>query len=68
MNSPVLSMANTVKDSIRTRKMAILAADGVNEKNVTAILIDALTAQGAIAEVIAPELDLLLESDTITNL
>jgi catalase len=53
--SAALSMVNTPKDSIRTRKVAILAADGVNENNVMA-LIDALTAQGAVCEVVAPKL------------
>ena len=28
--SPALSMANTVKDTVKTRKVAILAADGVD--------------------------------------
>ena len=32
--SAALSMANTRKDSIRTRKIAILAADGVNEESL----------------------------------
>jgi catalase len=32
--SKALSMAYTVKDSIATRKIAILAADGVNEDNL----------------------------------
>ena len=57
--SAALSMVNTPKDSIRTRKVAILAADGVNEKNVMA-LIDALTAKGAVGEVIAPKLGFII--------
>jgi catalase len=62
--SAALSMANTIKDSIRTRKIAILAADGVDEKNLMAV-IDALTAQGAICEVIAPKLGFITgENDT----
>ncbi|HEV8083222.1 MAG TPA: catalase [Chitinophagaceae bacterium] len=62
--SPALSMANTIKDSIQTRKIAILAADGVNENNVMAI-IEALTAKGAVCEVVAPRLGFITgENDT----
>jgi len=53
--SAPLSMANTVKDSIRTRKVAILAADGVNENSLTKIQKE-LTTEGAVVEVIAPRL------------
>jgi len=53
--SQALSMAFTVKNSIRTRKIAILAADGVNEKNVLTVK-EALTAKGALCEIIAPKL------------
>jgi len=42
-------MANTVKDSIATRKIAILAADGVNEDNLLAVK-EAITAEGALCE------------------
>lgn len=53
--SPALSMANTVKNTIKSRKIAILAADGfdaaaVNEMN------RALTAQGAMTKIVAPRL------------
>lgn len=51
--SEALSMANTPKDSIRTRKIAILISDGVNADNLLA-MIDALTEQGALGEVVAP--------------
>jgi catalase len=57
--SPVLSMANTVKDSIRTRKVAILAADGVNEAGVSAMQ-KSLLAEGAMVELIAPRLGTLV--------
>ena len=53
--SAALSMLNTIKDSIRTRKVAILAADGVNEENLMAVKA-ALTADGALCDVIAPRL------------
>jgi catalase len=51
--SPALSMANTIKDTIKSRKIAILAADGVDEKSLTLVK-DALMAEGAVVEVIAP--------------
>ena len=50
--SKALSMADTPKNSIRTRKIAILAADGVDGTAVAAMK-KALMAEGAIAEVIA---------------
>ena len=54
-NSEALSMANTVKDSIATRKIAILAADGVNGTAVQQMK-KALEAEGAVVEIIAPRL------------
>ncbi|MEO5563217.1 MAG: catalase, partial [Chitinophagaceae bacterium] len=51
--SGALSMAGTIKDSIRTRKIAILAADGVDAESLTQIKND-LEAEGAGVEVIAP--------------
>lgn len=62
--SDALSMANTVKNTIRTRKIALLAADGVNEKNLMTV-IDFLTKNGAVCEVIAPKLGFIKgENDT----
>lgn len=52
--SDALSMANTIKESIKTRKIAILAADGVNAKSLSTVK-QALEAAGAIVEVIAPK-------------
>ncbi|MCF2446594.1 catalase [Dyadobacter sp. CY345] len=61
--SSALSMAGTVKDSIKTRKIAILAADGVDEISLTTVK-DALMAAGAVVEVIAPRLNYIIaESD-----
>jgi catalase len=51
--SAALSMANTVKDSIRTRKVAVLAADDVDGKSLK-IVQKALEAGGALVEIIAP--------------
>jgi len=53
--SPALSMAGTIKNSIRTRKIAILAADGVDEQSVTKMK-KALEAEGAVTHIIAPKL------------
>lgn len=52
--SEALSMANTVKDTIKSRKIAILAADGVNAASLNTVK-NALLAEGAVVEVIAPK-------------
>ncbi|MGI8890934.1 MAG: catalase [Chthoniobacterales bacterium] len=51
--SPALSMANTVKNSIETRKIAILVAAGVDDNDLSAMK-DALTKEGATVKVIGP--------------
>ncbi len=56
--SPALSMANTAKDSIRSRKIAILVADGVDGAAVESMR-TALKNEGAVAEVIAPKFGLI---------
>ncbi|KAA6438470.1 catalase [Dyadobacter flavalbus] len=62
--SAALSMANTPKDSIKTRKIAFLAADGVNEKSLNAVR-SALTSAGAVVEIIAPHQGFIIsENDT----
>lgn len=53
--SPALSMANLLKGSVKTRKIAILAADGVDEKSLVEVR-DLLIAEGAVVDVIAPKL------------
>jgi catalase len=53
--SDALSMANTPKNSIKTRCIAILAADGVDEKSLSAMKI-ALEAEGAKTKIVAPKL------------
>ena len=50
--SKALSMAGTVKDSIKTRQIAILAADGVDENSLNAMKM-ALEAAGAQTKIIA---------------
>ncbi|MCX5045108.1 catalase [Aldersonia sp. NBC_00410] len=53
VTSPALSQLNTATDSIATRKIAVLAADGVDVKGVTKVR-SALTERGAIVEVLGP--------------
>lgn len=60
--SAALSMANTVKNSIRTRKVAFLVADGVNAESVKAVK-DALTKGGAVVEIVAPRLGIVKGDD-----
>jgi catalase len=60
--SPALSMANTVKDTIKGRRVAILAADGVDGAQVDAVK-KALTAAGAKAEVISKFLGSIKSAD-----
>ncbi|WP_428667127.1 catalase [Runella sp.] len=60
--SEALSMASTVKDSVLTRKIAILAAEGVNEKSLKTMK-EALVAQGAVVEVIAPKLGYIVSEN-----
>lgn len=54
-SSAALSMADTVKDNIKTRKIAILASNGVDGKSLAAVRAT-LEAEGAITEIIAPRL------------
>lgn len=61
-NSAALSMAGTVKDNIKTRKIAILAADGVDGDSLNAMK-KALENKGAQTKVIAPQLG-FIESAT----
>ena len=56
--SPALSMAHTVKDGIKTRKVAILAGDGVDDADLRGIK-KALLEAGAQAKVVAPRLGML---------
>ncbi len=54
-SSSALSMANAPRDSIKTRKIAILATDGVNGNSLQEMK-KALLAAGAVVEIIAPKL------------
>ena len=51
--SPALSMANTIKNTIKTRQIAILAADGVDGVSLNSIKTN-LEAEGAVVAVVAP--------------
>lgn len=61
-SSAALSMVDTVKDTIKTRKIAILAADGVDGDALNAMK-KALEKEGAQTKVIAPQLG-FIESAT----
>lgn len=56
--SEALSMANTVKGNIQTRKVAILAANGVDENSLQSVK-KALEAAGATTKIVAPKLGTL---------
>ncbi len=52
-------MANTVKDTIKTRKVAVLAADGFDD-SALALITKALIKEGAVVKIVAPRLGTLL--------
>ena len=54
-NSPALSMANTIKDSVATRKVAVLAADGVDAASLKQMK-SSLERAGSAAKIVAPHL------------
>jgi catalase len=60
--SPALSMADTVKDTVRTRRVAILAADGVDAESLRNVR-EALLAEGALPVLVAPRLGPLADSN-----
>ena len=60
--SPALSMANTVRDGIKTRKIAILVADGFDEAALSGMT-KALKAAGGQPRVIGPRLGVLKGAD-----
>ena len=53
--SEALSMENTIKNSIKTRQIAFLAADGVDESSINKMK-KALETEGAQIKIIAPSL------------
>jgi catalase len=62
LSSAALSMANTIKDTIESRKIAFLAADGVDATSLTTVKA-ALEAEGAVVEIIGPRLGELIAAD-----
>jgi catalase len=60
--SEPLSMANTVKDSIKTRKVAALIADGFDGDQLTAMK-EALLKQGGMLKTVAPRNGATLTAD-----
>jgi catalase len=60
--APELSMMNTVKPTAKGRKVAILAADGFNAAELTAMK-TALQKAGAVPEVVAPSLSPIQGAD-----
>ncbi|HYI12830.1 MAG TPA: catalase [Thermoanaerobaculia bacterium] len=60
--SPALSMANTVKNTVATRRVAILASDGVDTASLKQVK-DALEQSGAAAKIVAPRLGTLAGAD-----
>lgn len=52
--SEALSMANTVKDTIKTRHVAFLAADGVDNDALDSMK-KALEGEGAVVKIVAPK-------------
>jgi catalase len=52
-SSPALSQATTTTDSIRSRKVAVLVADGIEAGPITA-LTEELRGRGAVPELLAP--------------
>ncbi|MGN7986340.1 catalase [Pedobacter sp. 22226] len=60
--SDALSMAGTIKNTIKTRKVAILAADGVDGASLSKVK-DALVAEGAVVHIIAPKLGQIISKE-----
>lgn len=60
--SPALSLEHLNKDTIKTRQVAILAADGV-DNNTLKKMKDGLEAEGAMCKIIAPRLGNVTASD-----
>jgi catalase len=61
--SGALSMQNTIKNSIKTRQIAILAANGVDDTSLNAMK-KALEAEGAVVKIIAPKLGGIVTSSS----
>ena len=62
VKSEALSMANTRKDTIATRRIAVLTADGVDEQTLSTVKA-ALEEEGAMVKVIAPRLGYVISKN-----
>ncbi|MBC7888275.1 MAG: catalase [Ferruginibacter sp.] len=60
--SEALSMENTIKNTILTRRVAVLVADGVDEKSLNDMK-SALEAEGGVVDLVAPKLGPLSAED-----
>jgi catalase len=61
-SSEALSMVNTIKDTIKSRKIAALIADGFDGKQLDAMK-KALMAEGAILQTVAPRKGAIVTAD-----
>jgi catalase len=61
-SSEALSMANTVKDTIKSRKVAALVADGFDGKHLEAMK-KALMAEGAVLKTVGTRLGVITSND-----
>lgn len=60
--STALSMAGTIKDTIKSRKVAVLVADGVDAVSLNTVK-TAIIAGGGVVHVIAPKLGAVIAAD-----
>jgi len=60
--SAALSMEDTVKSTIISRKIAVLAADGVDASSLK-VVTDAIRSEGGIIHIISPKLGQIMGSD-----
>ena len=60
--SKALSMANTVKDTIKSRNIAVLTADGVDVKSIESYR-TAIETAGGMVKIIAPHLGFITSSE-----
>ncbi|WP_031470533.1 catalase [Sciscionella sediminilitoris] len=62
VSSPALSQLNTTMDTVDTRRVAILAADGIDGLGTGKVL-EALREAGVVAEILAPQEGLISAAD-----
>ncbi len=62
MSSPAVSMEHTVKDTIKTRQIAVLATDGVNDESLNKML-NTLKEQGSMGKIISVHLGKILTAN-----